>query len=145
MVRGVERLQLVSGAELAPVGSLILVNPGQVHQNGSVDDAGFAYRSLYVPLPLAERCLLDVGLRAAPLPGFPEIVAFDREIFLTLRQLHLAVEVGEPLLRLQELLTVALKLYKTINIANRILSCDGGARAAGFSRIRTWRPVHGPP
>jgi hypothetical protein len=56
MVRGVERLRHARGTELATVGSLILVNPGQVHQNGAVDDAGYAYRTLYAPAPLVQRC-----------------------------------------------------------------------------------------
>src|SRR5215471_17406579 len=55
MVRGVERLRHARGSDLAPAGSLILLNPGQVHENGAVDEAGFAYRTLYVPLQLMER------------------------------------------------------------------------------------------
>jgi AraC-like DNA-binding protein len=108
MVRGVERLQHAVGTEMAPAGSLILLNPAEVHQNSSVDDTGFAYRTLYLPLPLAERCLLDAGFVAGPLPGFTKMVAFDRCAFNGLRRLHEAVEAGEPLLRLQDLLSAAL-------------------------------------
>ena len=98
------------GTELAPAGSLILVNPGQVHENGAVDDGGFAYRTLYVPPPLANRCLVDAGFCFAQLPEFREAIASDHEIFSSLRRLHLAVETSEPPLRLQTLLTHALAL-----------------------------------
>jgi hypothetical protein len=36
------------GTDLAPAGNLILLDPGQMRENGAVDDAGFAYRTLYV-------------------------------------------------------------------------------------------------
>jgi AraC-like DNA-binding protein len=39
---------------------------------------------------------------------FARVVTFDRETFVMLRQLHLAAEGGEPVLRLQTLLTVGL-------------------------------------
>jgi AraC-like ligand binding domain len=108
MVRGIERLRHARGTELATVGSLILVNPGQVHQNGAVDDSGYAYRTLYVPASLVQRCLADAGLRAETLPEFAKAIGSDRETFDILQQLHLAVEAGEPLLRLQTLLIVGL-------------------------------------
>jgi AraC-like DNA-binding protein len=108
MVRGVERLQHARGTDLATVGSLILLNPGQVHENSAVDDAGFAYRTLYVPDRLVQRYLIDAGLQATPLPVFTEAVAHDRETFALLQQLHLAVERGEPALRLQTLFAAGL-------------------------------------
>ena len=108
MVRGVERLRHARGSDLAPAGSLILLNPGQVHENGAVDEAGFAYRTLYVPLQLMERCLVDIGLPATPLPVFADSIAFHRETFAVLQQLHLAVEAGEATLRLQTLLAIGL-------------------------------------
>jgi hypothetical protein len=108
MVRGVERLRHAHGSDLAAAGSLILLNPGQVHENGAVDDAGFAYRTLYVPQRLMERCLADIGLPATPLPVFADVVAFDHVTFTMLQQLHLAVEAGEPALRVQTLLAVGL-------------------------------------
>src|SRR5262249_26078237 len=103
-----ERLRHAHGTDLAPAGSLILLNPAQVHENGAVDDGGFAYRTLYIPLRLMERCLVDIGLQATPLPVFTEAVAFDRATFTLLQQLHLAVEAGEPALRLQTLFAVGL-------------------------------------
>jgi AraC-like DNA-binding protein len=108
MVRGVERLRHEHGNELAPRGSLILVNPGQVHENGAVDDGGFAYRTLYAPIRLVQRCLEDAGLQSETLPEFPEAVVLDRETFVQLQQLHLAVEAGDPVLRLQTLLAEGL-------------------------------------
>jgi AraC-like DNA-binding protein len=108
MVGGAERLWHSRGTQEAPSGSLILLNPAQVHENSALDANGFAYRTLYVPIGLAERYLVDAGLRATPLPGFAQAVVWDRETFAVLRQLHLAVEAGEPALRLQMLLGAGL-------------------------------------
>ena len=109
MVRGVERLRQAGGTDLAPAGSLILLNPGQVHQNDAVNHTGFAYRTLYVPLRLMERCVVDAGFQAAQLPVFANAVVRDHETFADLQQLHLAVEAGEPALRLQSLLAIGLR------------------------------------
>jgi AraC-like DNA-binding protein len=108
MLRGVERLRHTRGANLVTAGSLILLNPGEVHENGAVDDAGFAYRTLYVPKGVVERTLADADLRAGPLPGFVHAAASDPETFRLLRRLHLAVQAGEPVLRLQSLLALGL-------------------------------------
>jgi AraC-like DNA-binding protein len=104
MVSGAERLQHTRGTELVPTGSLILLNPGQVHENGPADDAAFAYRTLYAPAEVVERCLPDAVHRAAPLPEFGAAVVSDRETFAVLRRLHSAVEASEPTLRMQTLL-----------------------------------------
>jgi AraC-like DNA-binding protein len=108
LVGGAERLGHTGGTDEVTPGSLILLNPGQVHENSAVDDRGFAYRTLYVPIRLAERYLIDAGLEARPLPGFTRAVARDRETFAALQQFHLAVEVGEPTLTLQTLLGAAI-------------------------------------
>jgi len=65
VVRGVERFRQGRRADLAPAGSLILVSPGEVHVKASVDDIGFAYRTLFVPVPVVERSLLETGFRVA--------------------------------------------------------------------------------
>ena len=108
MVGGVERLRHAHGTDRVTAGSLILLDPGQVHENTAVDDNGFAYRTLYLPLRLAERCLIDAGFQATRLPGFGQAVVRDHEAFSVLLQLHLAVEAGEPALRLQSLLVAGL-------------------------------------
>lgn len=106
MVRGVERLKHARGTDLAPAGSLILLNPGQVHENWSADDDGFAYRTAYVPSQLFTQCLADAGLSAATSPQFSHAVVRDPETFAAFNDLHLAVEAGEPTLRLQTLLLI---------------------------------------
>jgi AraC-like DNA-binding protein len=108
MVRGAERLQHARGTELVPAGSLILLNPGQVHENGPADDTAFAYRTLYAPVEVVERYLADAVRREAPSPAFGKAVVSDRETFAVLRRLHSAVEASEPTLRMQTLLAAGL-------------------------------------
>jgi AraC-like DNA-binding protein len=105
MVGGAERLEHARGTDVVPTGSLILLNPGQVHQNGpAVDDVEFSYRTLYAPENVVERCIPDTTRGATRLPEFGEMVVSDREAFAVLRELHAAVEVEEPTLRIQTLL-----------------------------------------
>jgi AraC-like DNA-binding protein len=108
MVRGVERLRHRGGNELAPEDSLILVNPGQVHENSSVNDAGFAYWTLYVPVPLVARMLSAADVRSSHLPGFSRAVISQSATTSQLRQLHQAIAAGEPAIRVESLLFLTL-------------------------------------
>jgi AraC-like DNA-binding protein len=108
MVGGVELLRHGRGSDHVTAGSLILLNPCQVHENSSVDDNGFAYKTLYVPPGLAEHCLTHAGFQATLLPGFAQAVVRDQRAFAVLQQLHLAVEAGAPALALQSLLIATL-------------------------------------
>jgi AraC-like DNA-binding protein len=113
MVRGVERLRHDGNTDLVSAGHLILLNPGQVHENGAVDDGGFAYRTLYVPPSQMQTTLINSELREQLMPGFGRAVAFDPDAFDLLRRLHEAVEAGDTLVHQQSLLTIALaKIYR---------------------------------
>jgi AraC-like DNA-binding protein len=142
MVGGAERLQHSHGTDEAPAGSLILLNPGQVHENSAVDDSGFAYRTLYVPIGLAEQCLIDAGLPATPLPGFTQTVAWDRETFAVLQQLHLAVEAGEPALRLQTLLGVGICRIFRRHGAVPLLSAWPRPSSRTITQVREYLDAH---
>ncbi|PYJ84566.1 MAG: hypothetical protein DME22_12360 [Verrucomicrobia bacterium] len=108
MVSGVERLRHDDRTELVHAGNIILLNPGQVHENGAIDDRRFAYRTLYAPPSVVERALPNVSHRNRTLPTFAKSVVSDHEIFSGMLRLHSAVEAGEPTLLVHSLLFAGL-------------------------------------
>jgi AraC-like DNA-binding protein len=109
MVGGVERFRHGGTTSVAPAGSLILVNPGEVHQKECIDNARFSYRTLFVPVSVVQRILREAGVYTATfLPGLAETVVFDRTLFLAFQRLHSGVERDEPAARLQTLLLVGI-------------------------------------
>jgi AraC-like DNA-binding protein len=108
MVRGIERIRAGRHSDLAPSGSIILINPGEVHENAAVDEYGFAYRTLYVPAMVVERYASGAKHQDGTKLEFPKGVVSDKDALGLLRSFHTAVEDGEPNLRLQSLLTMIL-------------------------------------
>src|SRR5262249_30221383 len=142
MVRGAERLRHARGTEFVPTGSLILLNPGQVHENGPADDGGFAYRTLYAPVTVVERCLPDTVQRAASLPVFNEVVVSDSETFAALRRMHSAVEAGELTLRIQSLLVAGLTRLFHRHVETRLPRRLATPSRRTIARVRDYLDAH---
>ena len=106
MVRGVERIRSAGRIDVAPAGSIILINPGDVHENAAVDENGFAYRTLYIPTSVVEE--YAVGSQGGAHLEFPNGVVFDNDGFTKLRTFHTEVMRGEPILQIQSSLAVVL-------------------------------------
>ncbi|WP_163338168.1 AraC family transcriptional regulator [Desulfopila sp. IMCC35008] len=54
MYRGVQRFSYRGAARYAPAGTLITVNPGEIHDGMSGDDSDFSYRIMYIPWELMQ-------------------------------------------------------------------------------------------
>ncbi len=65
---------------IAPKGSVVVVNPGEVH-NGHASDSeeGWGYFMIYPQLPLIQKALGQLGLNKERLPVFSESVFFDAQ------------------------------------------------------------------
>ena len=60
MTHGTEALRDRGASQVAPAGSLLLMNPGEWHSNYSVDEVGFAYRTLYPSVDLVRGVFRDI-------------------------------------------------------------------------------------
>jgi AraC-like DNA-binding protein len=91
MVRGVEALQHRGTTHHATVGTVLMINPGELHANFSVDQTGFAYRTLYPPIELLARFtgLIRGSQTEFVLRG---LVLRDRALAIQLLKFHTAVE-----------------------------------------------------
>jgi AraC-like DNA-binding protein len=81
------------GAEyIAPAGSVVVINPGEVHTGQAVTKAGWTYRMLYPAIPLVQKAMVEITGRPTDIPNFPEPVIQDEYLGQLIRQLHLVLE-----------------------------------------------------
>ena len=85
---GAQRFRHRGADHLAPVGSMVLINPDEVHTGSSAHEQGWLYRAFY-PAPAQVNGVLDeLGLAHRGLPSFAASVLQDVELHRALGQLH---------------------------------------------------------
>lgn len=90
--RGTEAFYYRRAMHAAPAGSIVVINPGEVHTGQAGEDAGWSYRTLYPNLDLIKRVMVEMGNQPDKLPFFPKPVIEDRQLAGQLHQLHLILE-----------------------------------------------------
>ncbi len=99
---GSETYQCNKKTNVAPRGSIVVVNPGEVHDGHASDrDKGWGYFMLYPHLSLVEKALDQLGLDNCLLPFFPDTVIHDPEFAGMLNQFMQGFESGDSKLGLE--------------------------------------------
>jgi AraC-like DNA-binding protein len=81
---------------VAPAGSIVLINPGEMHTGEALTtEQGWRYRMLYPDAPMLQRAASEVMGHNAGVPFFPEPVVHDARLARLLLYLHAALEAGE--------------------------------------------------
>lgn len=81
ILEGCETYKINHKINVAPKGSVVVVNPGEVHNGEAWDRAqGWGYFMIYPHLSLIEKALEHLGLTSHCLPVFPESVVQDQEV-----------------------------------------------------------------
>lgn len=92
---GAERFTYRHAAHVAPTGSVVLINPGEVHTGASAMAGGWRYRMFYpAPALLAEMATEMTG-HLRPVPFFAEAVVADPALAAALAHLHATLEGDE--------------------------------------------------
>jgi AraC-like DNA-binding protein len=94
-------------------GSLVLLNPGDIHDGETADPAGWRYRMLYPAPEVLARVASEVAGRPAPRPFFPRAVVHDPEAARLLLAAHRAAEASHSALEREARLMAALALLVT--------------------------------
>lgn len=88
--RGVEAFSCRGTNYHAPAGSIVAINPGEVHTGHAAVKTGWTYRMLYPGLPLVRQAAR--GYREGFVPYFPEPVIYDKHLAGIIRKLHVFLE-----------------------------------------------------
>jgi AraC-like DNA-binding protein len=109
IVGGAEAFTYRGARYVAPAGSLVAVNPDELH-DGAPAGEGFAYRMLYPSVALVQDIADELDDRPAGFPAFREAVMDDPEAAARLSEAHALMEAGAAKLAVDEAFTAALSL-----------------------------------
>jgi AraC-like DNA-binding protein len=91
--RGAEAFYYRRQIEYAPQGTLVVVQPGELHTGEAVTLAeGWSYRMIYPAADLVRRAAEELTGIAQGIPYFPQGVIRDPELFTQFQQMHLLLE-----------------------------------------------------
>jgi AraC-like DNA-binding protein len=102
------RFNCERGSYTAPPGTIVLINPGEVHDGRSVDGRALSYRSMYPTRELFAEVARAIGRRFEPI--FPKRVIDDPSLADLLSRAHAGLEQSPRSLAAQELLIQALTI-----------------------------------
>ncbi|WP_224244000.1 AraC family transcriptional regulator [Hyalangium gracile] len=129
--RGTEAFRYRGEMQYAPAGSVVLVNPGELHTGHAVQEGGWTYRMLYPELQMLEDVAADLGGRLRGTPFFRTAVVDDPDAALRIRALHASVEQPASTLERQSRLLAALSLLLARHSAPHVeVSHSGGEHEA---------------
>jgi AraC-like DNA-binding protein len=97
--RGAEQFERGKEHHVAPQGSLVVINPGEVHTGSAAVEGGWSYRMLYPDPALLQQAASQMAGRQREVPLFAEPVIQDETLSRLLLQLHQALE--QPLSSLE--------------------------------------------
>lgn len=119
VTQGCERVRVGRRCEQVPTGTVLVVNPEEVHDGEAGCEEGWTYRTFYPTVPLMEGVARELGVPSAPL--FPPTALRDPVLARQLLLAHRTAEQGD-VLGGEETMLLALRRL--------VLGHAGGCRAA---------------
>lgn len=92
IIDGAEAFAYRGARYAAPAGSVVVIQPGEVHTGHAATEAGWSYRMLYPDAALLQKAASEVAGRESLLPFFPTPVIQDKQLARCLSRLHLVLE-----------------------------------------------------
>ncbi len=90
--QGAEQFAYRRSQHVAPAGSIVFINPGEVHTGSSAAEHGWTYRTLYPSTELLQRAVSDLTGRQRDIPFFAEPVVYDPELMAEISLAHRTLE-----------------------------------------------------
>lgn len=109
--RGAETFYYRGQTHVARAGSVVVINPGELHTGQAVRlEDGWTYRMIYPAAELVQRAAAEVAGTHQDIPLFDEPVIYDPAVFERLRLAHLALEQSASAVERETRLLAALTL-----------------------------------
>lgn len=90
--QGAEQFAYRRRQHVAPVGSIVFINPGEMHTGSAAAEQGWTYRTLYPSTDLLQRSVSDLTGKSRDIPFFAEPVVYDPELMREISLTHRALE-----------------------------------------------------
>jgi AraC-like DNA-binding protein len=98
---GAQRFRHRGCDHLAPQGSMVLINPDEVHTGSKAHEDGWRYRGFYPSNGQVLGALQELGLASAGMPSFDSSVLHDPQLHAAFLHLHRLLEDGAEALQQQ--------------------------------------------
>jgi AraC-like DNA-binding protein len=109
--QGAEAFYYRGAMHVAPAGSIVLINPGEVHTGHAAGQMGWTYRMLYPEAALLQQAASEAAGRARDIPYFQNPVIEDPYLTGLIRNLHVTLEQStSPLDRQSHFLATLIQL-----------------------------------
>lgn len=135
ILAGAEVFRYRGQRHIAPAGSLVAVNPDELH-DGQPSEDGYAYRMLYPSVALIQAIADELGDRPAGFPAFPQPVVQDAEVAARLSAAHALMEGRGDSLAVDEAFTAALSLMVGRHAGSDVSGRRVGREAVPIRRAR---------
>lgn len=89
--KGAERFKYRKNMYVASQGSVVVINPGEMHTGEAASAEGWSYRMLYPDISLLLRAAIDATGKTQGIPFFPAPVIADPDMAHLLLRLHAAL------------------------------------------------------
>ncbi|EPC01935.1 hypothetical protein L861_19995 [Litchfieldella anticariensis FP35 = DSM 16096] len=99
--RGGQRFHHRGSEHLAPIGSMVLINPDEVHTGSKAHESGWSYRACYPEAEQILDVLNELELSRGGVPTFTVSVLHDVEVAGTFMHLHRLLEEDSSVLQQQ--------------------------------------------
>ena len=139
---GAEAFDYGHARHVAPAGSVVIVNPGDVHTGQAATSVGWSYRMFYPAASLLEQAASQLTDRPRALPLFSQAVIQDDEMAQRISNLHRTLEsTGDPLERESRLLTLLTGLIERY-ATDRPQPITVGTEDRAVGRVREYLTAH---
>jgi len=139
ILEGAEAFRYRGVRHVAPAGSLVAVNPDELHDGAPAED-GFAYRMLYPSVALVQAIADELDDRPAGFPAFREAIIDDPDVAARLGAAHALMEAhlqkGSSKLAVDGAFTAALSLMVRRHSVNEPCGRRLGREAGPIRRAR---------
>jgi AraC-like DNA-binding protein len=140
--RGAERFAYRHATHVAPAGTIVVINPGEVHTGEAALTDGWSYRMLYPAASLLGDAAGHLAGRPHAIPFFPAPIIDDPPLAGMIQRLHAALQAGvAPLERESRLVWVLAQLVAR-HAAERPLWQPAPAVPEAVQRARDYLHAH---
>lgn len=140
--RGGEEFYYRGASHIAPAGSVVVINPGELHTGQAVTGEGWSYRMLYPDTSLLQRIATELRGQPGDIPFFPAPVVQDAHLAGIIHHLHLSLELPAAALERESRLVDAFAQLIARHADNRLQVRAVKQERQSVRRVREYVETH---
>jgi AraC-like DNA-binding protein len=140
--RGAEEFYYRGATHIAPAGSIVVINPGEIHTGNAVTREGWSYRMLYPDASLLQQVASELRGHQSDIPFFPAPIFQDTYLASIIHRLHLSLEDPASTLERESRLVEAFAQLIVRHADNRLQARAVRKERQSVRRVREYVEAH---